>query len=94
MCNTAHAAAVAKASLDHLDGPDAHLDGPGAYGGPADERIATPAEHGKLHAAGFRETMIQTLWIAPPSYGGRFLSVDEALAELARVEEINAGEAV
>lgn len=66
------------------------LDGPGAYGGPEDERIATPTEHGRLHAAGWRETAIQTLWIAPPSYGGGFHSVDEALAEVARVEAINA----
>lgn len=75
--------------VQFIDGPDAALDGPGAYG-EADERIATPAEHGKLHAAGWRETNLKTLWIAPPSYGGGFHSVDEALAEVARVEGINA----
>lgn len=64
--------------------------GPGAYGGPEDERIATDAERAKLHAAGFRETKLKTLWIAPPSYGGRILSVDESLSELARVEGISA----
>lgn len=65
-------------------------EGPGAYGGPADERIATDAERAKLHGAGFRETKLKTLWIAPPSYGGRILSVDESLSELARVEGISA----
>lgn len=54
------------------------------------ERIATPAEHSQLHATGWRETNLKTLWIAPPSYGGGFHSVDEALAEVVRVEGINA----
>lgn len=59
-------------------------DGPGVNGGPEDERIATDSERAKLRGAGFIETGIKVLWIAPPSYGGRFLSVDEALDELAR----------
>lgn len=64
--------------------------GPGAYGGNADERFATPDEAYRLNAYGFAETKLRTLWIAPPSFGGRFLSVDEALSEVERVATLNA----
>lgn len=68
--------------LNYWDGPDAwdaaEADGPGAYGGPADERIANDAERAELNTAGWSETGIKTLWChadAPHLY-----STDEALA--------------
>ena len=45
--------------------PEAYPEGPGVYGGPEDERIATAAEREALKAAGWKETALQTLWINP-----------------------------
>lgn len=56
--------------------------GPGAYGGPAEERIATDAEADELKAAGWRELNIMTLWRHDDFEG--LHSVDEALATLRR----------
>lgn len=49
----------------------------GAYGGPAEEKIASPLEREALRMAGWRETRLKTLW-SHPSRSGMF-SVDEAL---------------
>lgn len=70
-------------AMSHKDGPDADPQGPGAYGGPEDERIATAAERESLKAAGWKETALQTLWIPPTHVGGGLRSVDEALDEIA-----------
>lgn len=61
---------------------EAHGDGPGVYGGPEDERIATADEREALKAAGWGETRLQTLWIPPAGVGGGLRSVDEALDEI------------
>ncbi|MGH2939465.1 MAG: hypothetical protein ACRDPE_15260 [Solirubrobacterales bacterium] len=57
--------------------------GPGAYGGPADERIASAVEREALKMAGWRETALKTLWIPPARISGGLFSVDEALNQIA-----------
>jgi len=64
------------------------LDGPGVYGGPADEKIASPLEREALRKAGFAETKLKTLWFGPPSTGDRAFSVDEALDEVSRMAAV------
>lgn len=55
------------------------LDGPGVYGGPEEERIASADERARLKAAGWSETVMKTLWIPPTEVGGHLRNVDEAL---------------